>query len=66
MKLVENRTTGKRHLPGDEELTLCGENLVVDACENATWVNDSWLDEFPQDYGDSCLDCSNCAEIADL
>lgn len=62
MELIENRTTGKRHLPGDESLTACGASLVVDGKENATWVDDEWLDDFPEDFGDCFIDCQKCAK----
>lgn len=65
MELIENRTTGKRHLPGDDSTTACGAQLIVDGKENATWVEDSWLDDFPEDYGDSHIDCQKCAEKMD-
>jgi len=62
MELIENRTTGKRHLPGDDSTTACGAQLIQDGQENATWVEDSWLDDFPEDYGDSMMDCQTCAK----
>lgn len=62
MQLIENQSSGKRHLPGDESLTACGASLVVNGKENATWVDESWLDEFPEDYGDSVMDCQHCAD----
>lgn len=67
MKLIENRTTGKRHLPGDgSALTACGANLVVDGQENASFIEDDWLDDFPEDYGDAYIDCGTCAQSAEL
>jgi len=66
MQIVENQTSDKRHLPGDESTTACGASLIVDGKENARWVEDEWLDDFPQDFGDSYLDCQKCAEIADF
>lgn len=67
MNVIENRQTGKRHLPGDgDALTLCGANLVVDCRENARFIDDSWLDQFPEDFGDAHFDCRTCARAADL
>lgn len=66
MKVVVNKSSGKKHLPGEESTTLCGSQLIQDGKENASWEDDWWLDEWPEDYGDSPTDCKKCAEIADL
>jgi hypothetical protein len=64
MELVKNQTSGKRHMPSSgEKTTLCGASLIQDCKENATWIEDSWLDKFPEDYGDSHMDCNKCANI---
>lgn len=66
MKIVYNRSSGIKHIPGDDATTLCGANLIQDGKENAGWEDDQWLDEFPEDYGDSSVDCQKCAKIADF
>jgi len=66
MEIVINKSSGKRHLPGDDKVTLCGSSLIQNGKENATWEDDSWLDDFPEDYGDAHFDCQKCARIADL
>lgn len=65
MKLVVNRTSGTKHLPGDDSTTKCGASLIQDGEENARWEDSSWLDDFPQDFGDSSFDCGTCAKMMD-
>ena len=62
MQLIENRETGKRHLPGDEHTTACGASLIQDCKENAHWIEDTWLDDYPEDFGDMAEDCDKCAK----
>lgn len=66
MQLIENRKTGKRHLPGDDRTTACGSSLIQNGKENAEWVDDGWLDDFPEDFGGSDMDCEKCAKAADF
>lgn len=63
MKLVVNRSSGTKHLPGDEKTTKCGASLIQNGEENASWEDSQWLDDFPQDFGTSMNDCAKCAEM---
>jgi len=63
MQVIENQRSGTTHLPGDEHTTLCGESLIVGCSENAHFREDTWLDEFPEDFGDNINDCARCAAI---
>lgn len=66
MKLVVNRSSGTKHLPDEDSTTKCGASLIQDGQENATWEDSSWLDDFPEDFGDGMNDCAKCAEMMEV
>ncbi|AAQ13762.1 hypothetical protein [His 1 virus] len=68
MQVIEHKKSGKVHIPPEngKGLVLCGSRMIQDCQEMATFRDSQWLDDFPEDYGDSQKDCEKCAKITDF